>query len=81
MKKSKIRGRILTFLVLACLVGGSVWFYVNSTKEPPTEYKTAAAERGDLRSVILATGKVQAVSMISVGTQISGTLNELYVDY
>ncbi|MDR3353429.1 MAG: efflux RND transporter periplasmic adaptor subunit [Synergistaceae bacterium] len=81
MKKGKALRRILIFLVLAGLLSGGAWLYVDSSKEPPIEYITAAAKRGDMRSVILATGKVQAVSMISVGTQISGTLKELYVDY
>ena len=81
MKKGRALRRILIFLVFAGLIGGGVWFYVDSAKEPPVEYLTSAAARGDMRSVILATGKVQAVSMIRVGTQVSGTLKDLYVDY
>jgi HlyD family secretion protein len=81
MKKGRALRRILIFLVFAGLIGGGVWFYVDSAKEPPVEYLTSPAARGDMRSVILATGKVQAVSMISVGTQVSGTLKDLYVDY
>jgi Multidrug resistance efflux pump len=42
---------------------------------------TAEVVRGDLKSIILSTGKVRAVSTINVGTQISGTVKDIYVDY
>jgi HlyD family secretion protein len=86
--KAKISKRTLKrlkgFLVLVLILtaaGLGVRYYLESAKEPPVEYITAAAKRGDLRSVIIATGKVQPVSLVSVGTQVSGTLKELYVDY
>jgi HlyD family secretion protein len=81
VKKRKKLKSFLIFLAIAGLIGAGVRFYLDSTKEPPLKYVTEAVERGGMRSVILATGKVQPVSMISVGTQVSGTLKELYVDF
>jgi HlyD family secretion protein len=76
----KIKG-VLIFLLAIAAISGACWYYLQSSKEPPLKFLTAPAGRGDMRSVILATGKVQPVSLISVGTQISGTLKELYVDF
>ncbi|MDR1021157.1 MAG: efflux RND transporter periplasmic adaptor subunit [Synergistaceae bacterium] len=76
----RLRGIAILIFVLSA-TGFGVRYYIESSKEPPVKFLTAAAGRGDLRSVILATGKVQPVSLVSVGTQVSGTLKELYVDY
>jgi HlyD family secretion protein len=71
----------LTFIAIVAVIAGGGWYYYESSKEPPLKFLTTAVRRGDMRSAIMATGKVQPVSLVSVGTQISGTLKELYVDY
>ncbi|MDR0616979.1 MAG: efflux RND transporter periplasmic adaptor subunit [Synergistaceae bacterium] len=76
--------RVKWILTLILVMASAFWgirYYLESTKEPPVKYLTAQASLGDLRSAIMATGKVQPVSLVSVGTQVSGTLKELYVDY
>ena len=80
IKKLRIKGIVILLLVVGA-IGGGIWYFVQSTKEPPLKFITARAERGDLRSVIIATGTVQPVSMVNVGTQISGTIKALYFDY
>ncbi len=45
------------------------------------QYKTMGASRGSIRSVIQATGLLDAVETIDVGTQISGTVTKIYIDY
>lgn len=73
--------KIVVFVLVVGLAAWGGWRYLESRREPPINFITAPVRRGDMRSVILATGKVQPVSLVSVGTQISGTLKELYVDY
>ncbi|MDR1915369.1 MAG: efflux RND transporter periplasmic adaptor subunit [Synergistaceae bacterium] len=76
----KLKGAIIFLLIIGAVAAG-VRYYFQATQEPPLKFITTPARQGNLRSVILATGKVQPVSLISVGTQTSGTLKELYVDY
>ncbi|MDR0648985.1 MAG: efflux RND transporter periplasmic adaptor subunit [Synergistaceae bacterium] len=76
----RLKGIAILILILSA-IGFGVRHYLESSKVPPVKFLTAEARSGDLRSVILATGKVQPVSLVSVGTQVSGTLKELYVDY
>ncbi|GHV30552.1 RND transporter [Synergistales bacterium] len=81
MKRArKSRVFLITAVALIGFAYGG-WRWYESFKEPKTEYITAEARKGDLRSTILATGKVQPLSLVSVGTQTSGMLQELYVDY
>lgn len=69
------------FLLIAGVIGGGIWYFVQSSKEPPLQFLTTKAARGRLSAVIIATGTVQPVSMVNVGTQISGTIKSLFFDY
>jgi HlyD family secretion protein len=45
------------------------------------EYFTATVERGDIRQVIEATGTINPVTLVQVGSQVSGMISKLYVDF
>ena len=45
------------------------------------KYFTAKADRGDIRQVVEATGTINAVTTVQVGSQVSGTISHLYVDF
>ncbi len=44
-------------------------------------YKTTRIKRGDLESIVASTGTIKAVGTVEVGTQVSGTVKHVYVDY
>jgi HlyD family secretion protein len=44
-------------------------------------YKTAKVDKGDILSYVTATGTVNPVTMVEVGSQISGTIKDIYVDF
>lgn len=46
-----------------------------------TRYQTAAVDRGDVVEVVGATGTLQAVTTVQVGSQVSGTIEHLYADF
>ena len=76
MKKIIIITAALAVVIVS--VAG-VYFYI--TKPQPPTYKTAKVERGDLVSAVAATGNLAAVVTVQVGTQVSGTIQKLYVDF
>ena len=77
---NKQRGKIMAvIMVLIVVSGGLYWHYSKGADE--IQYKTAKAVRSDLRSVVQATGTLDAVETVDVGTQISGTVKEIYIDY
>lgn len=65
-------------VAVAILVAG-VFLYVRST--PKAAYRTAKVERGTILSTVTATGNLNAVITVQVGTQVSGTIQKLFVDY
>ena len=52
-----------------------------TAKPAAPAFSTAAVERGTVRKTITATGRTQALTTVQVGTQISGTVSDLYVDF
>ncbi len=75
-KKSFIAiGLVAVIAVVAVLVHRAAF-----AKETTT-YRFTAVERGDIASTVSATGTLNAVRTVSVGTQVSGQIAELFVDY
>lgn len=68
-------------ILLIVVLGGAFWFATNKGKSDAVEFITAPVTRGEIRSTVLASGKVRAVSTVNVGTQTSGTIKEMFVDY
>jgi HlyD family secretion protein len=76
MKKSFIA---IGFVSVAIVGAGTLWLMQSKTEAPI--YKTAKIERGNLQATVSASGAVNPVTQVSVGTQISGQIKELYVDF
>lgn len=71
---------IMAIAIILILSSGGYWWYrAHSAKE--MKYITQQAVRSDLRSIISATGELNPEETVDVGTQISGTINEVYIDY
>ena len=77
MRKLKIT---VAAVALASL-GGTAWFYQRADGKEAPQYKTAALTRGSLKSTVSATGTLQAVRTVQVGTQASGQVAQIYVDF
>ena len=78
MKKSRW---ILGFLLLALAAGGGAWWWTQAGKAGAIQYRTAKIERGALQATVSASGAVNPVTQVSVGTQISGQIKDLLVDF
>lgn len=66
-------------ILVLCALSVGAYFYV---KEPPkVQFKTVRVDRGSIVSTVSATGTLNAVVTVQVGTQVSGTVSKLYVDF
>src|SRR5689334_24176176 len=70
------------------LIGGGIFaafllagFYFWGNDANAAQYLTARVERGNLRNTVTATGTLQAVTTVQVGSQASGTISALYADF
>src|ERR1044071_1883074 len=72
--------RLAFVAVLVMLVAaGGFWYWGGNANA--AEYMTARIERGSLRNTVTATGTLQAVTTVQVGSQASGTISALYADF
>lgn len=74
MKKS-----VIMFLVIVLIGAGLGWYYQQSTTPPPMQYASEIATLGSIETQVLATGTVQAMDMVEVGSQVTGQVNFLGV--
>ena len=65
-------------VVLVALV---IWFMSGGKKEQTVEFETAKVEKQNISTSITATGTIEPVTSVTVGTQVSGIVSKLYVDY
>ena len=72
--------KFLVLLLLAAAAGGGWWFFKMQKPEPP-EYLTDSAAKGDITQIVTATGTLRPVINVTVGCQISGTIQELMADF
>ena len=77
MKKSYV---VVGAVVLA-LAGGGVGWWSQRSAADAVQYRTGKIERGPLVATVSASGTVNPVTQVSVGTQVSGQIKDIYVDF
>src|SRR5215510_6113971 len=71
----------LLFVVIAAAAVGAWLWYRNKNQDGPLDYKTAAITRGNLTQAVTANGQLSAVKNVTVGSQVSGIITKIYVDF
>lgn len=73
--------KLLTIIILLAVVGSAGgWYYMRkNTKDP--DVRIAQISRGDVVKVVQATGTLEAVTTVQVGTQVGGIIQNLYADF
>ena len=69
------------WLLLAAAIYILIKIFFGGASEKKADYITLNITRGDLRQVVSATGEIQPVNTVNVGSQVSGTIDNLYVDF
>jgi HlyD family secretion protein len=67
--------------VLAAAGGGYYYYQRSANAEPPPSYLSMPVARGSIRQVVTATGQLDAVLSVDVGSQISGLIVKLHADF
>jgi HlyD family secretion protein len=77
-------GGLGKWLVILAVLGGLAWAgvrYWTRSKQAPVEYKPSKVARGDITQSVTANGSLSPVRMVEVGSQISGVITDIYVDF
>jgi len=74
--------RFIPVVVVALLLGAGIWGYLYAqSRNSSPKYRLAQVERGPLTAAVSATGNLNAVVTVQVGSQVSGQIRELLVDF
>lgn len=78
MKKSY---KIIIAVAVAALLAVAAWLIFGKEKKEQVSFSTAKVQKADIQNSITATGTIEPVTSVTVGTQVSGIVAHLYVDY
>ena len=79
MLKNKKTWAILAAVVVVIAI--AAYLFSGGKKEQKVSFETAKVEMGNIQTSITATGTIEPVTEVTVGTQVSGIVSHLYVDY
>ena len=71
----------LLLLAIIAGIGYGVYFFVFHEEPATFGLNTSQITRGDIMSTVTATGELNAINVIAVGTQVSGIIQEIYADF
>jgi len=81
MKKLLRSPIALFFLALVAVAAGIATYRQLYMAAPELQYQLQAVEKGDIAQTVSASGTINPVTLVNVGTQVSGTVKKLYVDF
>ena len=73
------RGKLVTAAVVLLVIVAAIWYW--RSRSDTAQFITEPVTQGAIRNVVNATGTVQAVLTVQVGSQVSGQIEALYADY
>ena len=79
--KPILRNTLLAVLVLAAGAGGYAYWRDHQAQAPEKRFRLHVVERGDLTQTVSANGTLNPIVLVNVGTQVSGTVTRLFVDF
>jgi len=68
-------------LILAFLFGAYYVYQLSNKKKPEDLYRLQPVTMGDIEQNVTANGTINPVSLVNVGTQVSGRVKKIYADY
>ncbi len=79
--KKLLHSPLVLIILCAVVIGAGSAIYWQFYMIAPLQYRLQATEKGDVSKTVSANGTINPVTLVSVGTQVSGTVRKLYVDF
>lgn len=74
--------KIIILLIIIALAAGAYYYYQKTHQPKPEDlYRLSEVSQGDIEQTVSANGTLNPVTIVSVGTQVSGIVKKLYVDF
>ena len=76
-----MRNRFFSLAPTVFVAALAILLAASCSKKPKIEYETTVVEKGNISTTVTATGTIEPVTSVEVGTQVSGIVSKIYVDY
>ena len=73
--------KIIISIIIIAVLAFSLFFFISKKSENKETYQFAQVEKGNIKTTVTCTGPIDAQKTVQVGTQVSGTISKLYVDF
>src|ERR1700744_5953256 len=73
--------RVVIIIIILLLAAGAIWYFGFRKEEKPLVLQTERPRYGYISKSVTATGTVQPVDTVAVGSQVSGTIKSIYTDF
>jgi len=77
----KVSWKFLIVLIIIGLAGGAFYFYKQKNSKKSASLETVYPTTGNIVQTITATGRLQPIDQVDVGTEVSGTVSKIYADF
>lgn len=77
----KNKKTIIIAAAVIIVVAGGCWIFGGSKAKNKVDFATEQVQKGNVSNSITATGTIEPVTEVEVGTQVSGIIDKIYVDY
>lgn len=77
----KLRTVLTSVVVIAAAAGAYAVYHQRTSKPPDAKYRTETVDKGTVSETVTATGTISAVTTVQVGSQVSGIISRIYVDF
>lgn len=68
-------------VLLVMVIAAAAWWWNGKNKPAEPQYRTVAVDRGDIAAEVSANGTLNPVTLVNVGTQVSGTVRRIDADF
>ena len=72
--------KIVTIIIIIAVIVGAFFFFRSGDKKV-IAYETVELKKGSINNTVTATGTIEPITKVDVGTQVSGTISHIYADY
>lgn len=73
--------RAIVVAAAVCVLGAAGYFFYSKSNGKTSQYRTAKVEKGEISDAVSATGNINAVTTVQVGSQVSGTIQHIHADF
>ena len=73
--------KTVLIVIIIAIIGIVIWMLSNPSKKNEITFDTAIVTKRDISNSVTATGSIEPVTKVEVGTQVSGIIDKLYADY